>query len=54
MNFPPLLSMNDENLEAQLHKHLRVTFTTNLNWDEHIENLTVKVNHCLDVFNALK
>ena len=25
-----------------------------LNWDEHIENLMVKVNTCFDVLNALK
>ena len=47
--------MNDENLEeVQLHKHLGVTFTKNLNWDEHIETLTVKANHCLDTLNVLE
>ena len=49
-NFPSL-SMNDETLEEiQSYKH----FTETLNWDEHIENLTVKVSHCLDVLNVLK
>ena len=53
-NFPPL-SMNDENLEeVQSYKHLGVTFTKTLNWDEHIENLMVKANCCLCVLNALK
>ncbi len=53
-NFPPL-TMNGKNLEeVQSFKHLGVTITNNLNWDEHIENLTVKANQCLDVLNALK
>ena len=47
--------MNDENLEEiQLYKHLGVTFSKTLNRDEHTENLTVKANHCLDGFNAMK
>ena len=47
--------MNDENLEeVQPYKHLGVTFTKTLNWNEHIGNLTVKANRCLDVLNALK
>ena len=52
--FPPL-RMNYENLEeVQLYKQLGITFTKTLNSDEHIENLMVKANHCMDVLNALK
>jgi len=47
--------MNGKNMkEVQSFKHLGVTITKDLNWDEHIENLTVKANQCLDVLNALK
>ena len=51
-NFPTL-SMNNEKLE-EVQSYKGVTFTKTLNWDEHIENLMVKSNHCLDVLNALK
>ena len=45
--------MSDENLEeVQSYKYLGDIFTKTLNWDEHIENLMVKANRCLDVLNA--
>ena len=47
--------MNCELLkEVESYKHLGVTCTKTLNWEEHIENLMVKVNCCLDVLNASK
>ena len=54
IHYPPL-SMNGTVLQdVQSHKHLGVTFSNNLLWDEHVEDLSVKANQCLDVLNALK
>ncbi len=53
-HFPPL-KMSGTNLdEVKSHKHLGVTLAKNLCWDEHIEDIAVKANQCLDVLNALK
>ena len=53
-HYPPLF-MDGQTLDnVESHKHLGVTFSTNLSWNEHIENITVNASRCLDVLNALK
>ena len=51
---PPLM-MDGATLDnVASHKHLGVTLSKNLTWDEHIEDIVIKTNQCLNVLNALK
>ena len=40
--------------KVEIHKHLGVTLSTTLQWDDHIEQTAMKASQCLDVLNALK
>ena len=54
VHYPPL-NMNGTMLqEVQSHKHLGVTLSKDLSWDQHIEDVATKANQCLDILNALK
>ena len=53
-NFPPLIMSGTPLEEVQSHKHLGLTFSKDLDWREHIENLVTKTNQTLGVINALK
>ena len=53
--FCPPLFMNGESLhEVDTHKHLGLTFSKNLSWNEHIEDIVVNASKCVDILNALK
>ena len=53
--FHPQLLMDDTPLDSvETHKHLGITFSTTLQWDDHIEQTATKASQCLDVINALK
>jgi hypothetical protein len=51
---PPLLMNNVPLDEVESYKHLGLTLTKTLVWDNHIENMVTKANQCLNVLNALK
>lgn len=54
LNYPPL-EMGGTKLEnVECHKHLGVSISKDLSWNEHIENIVVNAGKCLDVLNALK
>ncbi|KAK3097835.1 hypothetical protein FSP39_013615 [Pinctada imbricata] len=53
--FHPSLYMNDELInEVEQHKHLGITFTHNLNWDIHIDEIVNKASKKLNMLRKLK
>ena len=51
---PPLF-MDGTKLDiVETHKHLGVTLSKHLTWNDHIEDLATSAGRCLDVLNALK
>lgn len=40
--------------DLKCHKHLGLTFSDDLTWNEHIGNIAVGANKLLDIFNAFK
>ncbi len=51
---PPLIMNGTVLNNVASHKHLGVTFSKNLSWQEHIEDLATNAGRCLDILNALK
>ena len=51
----PDITMDGQVLrEVKNHKHLGLTFSEDLTWNEHINTLAISANKLLDVFNAFK
>ena len=51
----PPLSMDGQLIrEVKSHKHLGVTLSNDLSWNEHITNISASANRLLDVLNAFK
>jgi hypothetical protein len=51
----PTLTMDNVPLrEVDSHKHLGITLTKDLSWNEHLDNIAVSANKLLDVFNIFK
>ena len=40
--------------EVSAFKHLGLTITRDLTWNQHVENLATNAGKCLDILNALK
>ena len=54
-NVNPPLVMNRSLLEeVTTYKHLGVTFSNDLTWNNHIETIAINAGKCLDILNALK
>jgi hypothetical protein len=51
---PQLLFGGQTLKEVSSHKHLGLTLTENLTWNEHIDNIAVSANKLLDILNAYK
>jgi hypothetical protein len=50
----PILTLNGVAIkEVQTHKHLGLTFNTNLNWNDHIDNLVSKANRCIGLLRRI-
>ena len=50
---PPLRFMNVDIKNAVEHSHLGLTFTCNLKWSSHINNIYIKANKRLTILNKL-
>ena len=47
--------MNQQDIiTVESHKHLGVTFTNDLSWHEHLNNIKTKAWHCINVMRKLK
>jgi ribonuclease P/MRP protein subunit RPP40 len=53
-SYPPLRMDNAALLEVQDHKHLGVTFTSNLSWSTHIASICTTASKRLDIMAGLK
>ena len=51
---PPLYFDGTQIKEVPSHKHLGIILTDDLNWNEHITQITNSAGKCVDVLNALK
>ena len=51
---PPILMNGTRVNEVQSHKHLGVTISNNLTWNDHIEEMVITAGKSLDILNALK
>ncbi len=52
--YPPLKVGTVTLHQVFSHKHLRVTLTPNLSWNEHMSNIIAKANKCLFIMKAFK
>ena len=51
----PTLYMNQQDIiTVESHIHLGLTFTNDLSWHEHLDNIKTKVWHCINVMRKLK
>ncbi len=52
---PSVLMFNNQQLESvDSHKHLGITFNTNLTWKHHIDNIYLTANRKVNIFSKLK
>jgi hypothetical protein len=50
----PILILNGEDVkEVSSHKHLGLTFNSNLNWSDHISHLVVKASKCVGLLRKI-
>ena len=50
----PTLKLNNADItEVQYHKHLGITFSRNLSWDKHIDEIMLKAGRRIDVLSRL-
>ena len=52
--FPPLYFGGGLVKEVTAHKHLGVILSSNLSWNEHIDDICLKASKRLDILRALK